>query len=256
MKLKNLLISVAAVASLAACSNDSNVDDGLVAMTVDAEILGTSTRAEKKMFVANDVIYVSHKKGSTIDSEYSNVAYQYDGENFSTSNVYYLGMDLENFVSCYPQDSISLDAANQENIVDCLVGSGSGSLSKSQVTFKFTHALAKLTFYLPDDATACSLVGLKTDGIFSMADGATLNSDSSSSAITCKISSDGNSKVATALIIPQSSTSCHVTVTCGDVDKSTTFSFVSGIIANSNYVFKLNAASTRTSISLSHIEQL
>lgn len=182
-----IVIAIVAAMSLTACSSDDGAGvatDGLTAAQFSASI-GAKTRAYETTWEANDKIGIT---GTSGEKTYQNVAYQTTagGEKGTFTvvtageEIYYQNDAAVAFTAYYPwssETSITADTHEQANqkSFDFLYALGAGSKSSPNVTFQFSHKMAKLVLtivpgngvsYDEVKAAVLSLAGFKNNGTF------------------------------------------------------------------------------------------
>lgn len=211
MKSKSILFSILATAALTACHNDENISNGTDhgAASFTASINGPQvTRAYDTSWDANDRIGITGKSG---DTQYTNVAYETlsaDGK-FTvvppSTEIYYQDDAVVTFTAYYPYTEngnlaegtkITADTKLQgdQKKFDFLHATATGSKANSEVSFSFTHRMAKVSLTIHKGsgvefsevkAAALALQGFKNNGSFDITSGeATATGDALTSSWT------------------------------------------------------------------------
>jgi hypothetical protein len=276
MKLKNLLISVAAVASLAACSNDSNMD-GAAIPTFTGTIAGqTATRMAGMAWDKGDTIGIT---ASSADNETSATNVKYATANgdgtFSpaeAANAITFGSTQKvTFSAYYPYAAnggsvtVSTAAANQtaenQKAIDFLYASGAtASIINPEVKFKFNHMMSQMVLNIQAGAgvtdlsklTKIELGDLKLSGTFNTATGETSTTgDASSLELATTIASGTTSYEESLILLPQSVTGkkLSLTLTYNNMEFSASLALTDGLL--SGYSTTYDVTLNKTSVNVS-----
>lgn len=188
MRTTKLIYYLAAALLLPACSNESDDPalDSRVPLTVQGEIVGAQTRVALNedgsgKFVKDDVIYVSKSGERSLDADYKNIKYVYDGTSFvpeNPSEVYHFNMSSSSDVTFVAgnvkidDDIIDLSDQSEALFDDVLFASGNCNFRSPKLSLKFVRKNARLTLNFSSPIKSCSLkqilyrCQLQFDGIF------------------------------------------------------------------------------------------
>jgi hypothetical protein len=277
MKLKNLLISVAAVASLTACSNDNNMMEGAAIPTFTGTIAGqTATRMAGTAWDEGDSIGITASSGDN-ETSASNVKYvtaNGDGA-FSpaegATTITFGSAQKATFSAYYPYTatsgtvSVSTAAANQtaekQKSIDFLYASGAtANIVRPEVKFQFNHVMSQLVLNIKagtgvadlSKLTKIELGDLKLGGTFNTATGETSTTgDASSIELATTIASGTTSFEESLILLPQSvaDSKLSLTLTYNNMEYSASLTLADGLV--SGYSTTYNVTLNKTSISVS-----
>jgi hypothetical protein len=277
MKLKNLLISVAAVASLTACSNDNNMMEGAAIPTFTGTIAGqTATRMAGTAWDEGDSIGIT-ASSSDNETSASNVKYvtaNGDGA-FSPAEgvnpITFGSTQKATFSAYYPYTansgtvSVSTAAANQtaanQKSIDFLYASGAtANIVRPEVKFQFNHVMSQLVLNIKagtgvtdlSKLTKIALGNLKLGGTFNTATGATsATGNASSMEFATTIASGTTSFEESLILLPQSvsDSKLSLTLTYNNMEYSASLTLADGLA--SGYSTTYNVTLNKTSVNVS-----
>lgn len=250
MQLKQSILTLAALLAFTACSNDSDSGSDLrtaVPLTVYGELAPTTTRVTYDettgagAFVKGDIIYVTKVKENieynmeTIDGDYVNIPYQYDGSKFapvSEDNTYYFDVAstadvkfIASNIPIYAWEDPSYTSMNPIDISDqtkslveeyIYASATAASVKSPTVSFQFKHCFTKVTLNFSSQITECVLTGVESTKAYPLYAGG-FQSAESSDGVKCHLVKDGNGEttIAEAYLFPYYTNSLTVTVTSG-----------------------------------------
>lgn len=275
----------AAALMLAACNNEeeTTVPDGGVALEVNAAISGTTTRASGTQWAEGDRIGISTT--SDTKTQYTNVAYRFDGASFTAegSGIYFQDSEEVTFKAYYPYadnatyEGVSTSAENQtaaeQPNIDFLFASGA-TASRENPTANFTgdtafkHRMSQVTLTfingndieLTNTLTAYTLGGLVMEGTFDTGTGvATATTGAAAADLTIALSgvttTDGKYTAAPLILFPQTAGTVSLSVVVDGETYYATLTIPDGALqAGNNYTFPVTVSKTGLAVGSATID--
>lgn len=272
MKLKNLFISVAAVASLAACTNDNNMEGAATNLpTFTGTIAGqTATRMAGTAWDNGDAIGITGSSATNVKYTTANG----DGTFAPAEGVdpiTFGSTQKVTFSAYYPYTadggtvSVSTAAANQtaenQKSIDFLyAGGATASIVHPEVKFSFNHKMSQLVLNIKagtgvadlSKLTKIELGNLKLNGTFNTATGETSTTgDASSMELATNIASGTTSYEESLILLPQpvADSKLSLTLTYNDMEYSASLTLADGLVFG--YSTTYNVTLNKTSVNVS-----
>jgi hypothetical protein len=254
MKIKNIL-SIAAAMALAACSNSDGLDTAQVALSINATVAGSDTRAAISSFSKDSEIAV------LVGDATSYVGFTTeDGTSFAPAgDPIYFNAEKMDVKAYYPfVESGEINTAEQETVSDYLYADGTASILSGKVDLVFEHQMSMitLTFALgdgfsgdidPGKLTDVAITGLKTKGEFTAPSSIVADADDAANASIALVMDGATGQ---CIVIPQEASQIQLSATYDGNDYAATISVKGGeLTAGNNYRYAVKIDKARLTVS-------